>query len=155
MSFGLIRIIFMYESDKTIKFEVVTPERVVLKENIRQVTVPTRSGEITVLPNHMPLVSVLKPGVIELEKENGETEVMSVSGGFIEVLKNKVVILADTAERAQELDLIRAEEARARAEKIKDETRQEDAENFAAITAQLEKELARTKAVRRWKNLKR
>ncbi|MDD5071496.1 MAG: ATP synthase F1 subunit epsilon [Patescibacteria group bacterium] len=145
----------MYESDKTIKFEVVTPERVVLKENIRQVTVPTRSGEITVLPNHMPLVSVLKPGVIELEKENGETEVMSVSGGFIEVLKNKVVILADTAERAQELDLIRAEEARARAEKIKDETRQEDAENFAAITAQLEKELARTKAVRRWKNLKR
>ncbi|MDD5031445.1 MAG: ATP synthase F1 subunit epsilon [Patescibacteria group bacterium] len=145
----------MFESDKTIKFEVVTPERVVLKENIHQVTVPTRSGEITVLPNHTPLISILKPGVIELKKENGEVEIMSVSGGFIEVLKNKVVILADTAERAEELDLKRAEEARIRAEKIKEETRHEDAESFAAITAQLEKELARTKAVRRWKNLKR
>ena len=145
----------MYESDKTIKFEVVTPERVVLKESIRQVTVPTRAGEITVLPNHEPLISVLKPGVIELRKENGEAEIMSVSGGFIEVLKNKVVILADTAERAEELDLRRAEEARVRAEKIKEETKHEDAESFAAITAQLEKELARTKAVRRWKNLKR
>lgn len=145
----------MFESDKTIKFEVVTPERVVLKESIRQVTVPTRDGEITVLPNHTPLISILKPGVIELKKENGEMEVMSVSGGFIEVLKNKVVILADTAERAEELDLKRAEEARVRAEKIKEETRHEDAASFAAITAQLEKELARTRAIKRWKNLKR
>ena len=145
----------MYESNKTIKFEVVTPERVVLKESISQVTVPTRAGEITVLPNHEPLISVLKPGVIELKKENGDMEIMSVSGGFIEVLKNKVVILADTAERAEELDLIRAEEARGRAEKIKDETRHEDAESFAAITAQLEKELARTKAISRWKKIQK
>ncbi|MDD5290894.1 MAG: ATP synthase F1 subunit epsilon [Patescibacteria group bacterium] len=145
----------MYESDKTIKFEVVTPERVVLKEFIHQVTVPTRAGEITVLPNHEPLISVLKPGVIELKKENGDMEIMSVSGGFIEVLKNKVVILADTAERAEELDLRRAEEARERAAKIKDETRHEDAESFAAITAQLDKELARTKAISRWKKIKK
>ncbi|MFA4834322.1 MAG: F0F1 ATP synthase subunit epsilon [Patescibacteria group bacterium] len=145
----------MFESDKTIKFEVVTPERVVLKERIHQVTVPTRSGEITVLPNHTPLISVLKPGVIELKKENGDMEIMSVSGGFIEVLKNKVVILADTAERAEELDLRRAEEARVRAEKIKEETKHEDAESFAAITAQLEKELARTKAISRWKKIKK
>lgn len=145
----------MYESDKTIKFEIVTPERVVLKEEISQVTVPTKEGEITVLPKHTPLVSTLKPGVIELKKKTGEVVIMSVSGGFIEVLRNKVIILADTAERAEELDLKRAEEARVRAEKIKEETRHEDAESFAAITAQLEKELARTKAVRRWKNLKR
>ena len=80
---------------------------------------------------------------------------MSVSGGFIEVLRNKVVILADTAERAEELDLVRAEEARARAEEIKKETRREDSEKFAAITVQLEKELARTRAVKRWRNLRR
>jgi len=145
----------MFESDKTIKFEIVTPERVVLKEEISQVTVPTKEGEITVLPKHTPLVSTLKPGVIELKKKTGELVIISVSGGFIEVLRNKVVILADTAERAEELDLIRAEEARVKAEEIKKDTRHEDAENFAAITAQLEKELARTRAVKKWKKLKR
>jgi len=145
----------MYNSDKVIKFEIVTPERVVLKEDISQVTVPTQEGEMTVLPKHMPIVANLKPGVIELIKADNSPEIISVSGGFLEVLRNKVVILADTAERAQELDLARAEDARARAENIKKETRQDDAENFANITAQLEKELARTRAVKRWKNIKR
>jgi F-type H+-transporting ATPase subunit epsilon len=145
----------MYEEHDTIRFEIVTPERVVLKEEISQVTVPTRAGEITILPKHMPIVANLKPGVVELKKKNGEMEVISVSGGFVEVLHNKVVILADTAERAEELDLLRAEEARARAEKIKKETTQDDVENFANITAQIEKELARTRAVHRWKKIKR
>lgn len=145
----------MYDSDKTIKFEIVTPERVVLKEDILQVTVPTQEGELTVLPKHMPIVANLKPGVIELIKADNTQEVMSVSGGFIEVLRNKVVILADTAERAEELDLVRAEEARERADKIKKETRQDDIKNFANITAQLEKELARTRAIKRWRNIRR
>ena len=145
----------MYDSDKTIKFEIVTPERVVLKEEISQVTVPTQEGEMTVLPKHMPIVANLKPGVIELVKADNSPEVISVSGGFVEVLRNKVVILADTAERAEELDLVRAEEARERAEEIKKETRQDDTANFANITAQLEKELARTRAVKRWKNIRR
>ena len=73
-----------------IKFEITTPERVVLKEEVAQITVPTRNGEITVLPNHIPLVSVLEPGVIEVIKSNGEREVMSVSGGFIEDRKSVV-----------------------------------------------------------------
>lgn len=144
----------MYEGGKTIKFELVTPERVVLKEEIFQVTVPTRMGEITVLPNHIPLVATLNPGVIVLKKKNGELEIMSVSGGFIEVLRNKVVILADTAERAEELDLLRAEEARANAEKIKNEIRYDDSESFAVVTAKLEKELARTRAAKKWRKLK-
>jgi len=94
----------MSTDKKTIKFEIVTPERTVMKEEILQITVPTQSGEITVLPDHIPLVSILKPGVLELKKADGEVEVISVSGGFIEVLKNKIVILADSAERAVELD---------------------------------------------------
>ncbi len=138
----------------TIKFEIVTPERVVLKEEVLQVTVPTRSGEITVLPNHIPLVSVLRPGVIEIRTKNGETEVMSVSGGFIEVLKNKVVILADTAERAAEIDEKRAAEARERAEKLKKEAVHKDDVDFAGVSALIEKELARTRAAKRWKRLK-
>lgn len=85
---------------KIIKFEIVTPERTVLKQDILQVTLPTQSGEITILPDHIPLVSILKPGVLKIKTADQETEIMSVSGGFIEVLRDKVVILADTAERA-------------------------------------------------------
>lgn len=140
---------------KIIKFEIVTPERIVLKEQVVQVTVPTRQGEITVLPNHIPLVASLMPGVIEIIKENGNREIMSVSGGFIEVLKNKVVILADTAERAEEIDINRVDEARKRAEEIKKGDKQFDQKRFANVSAQIAKELARSRAVKRWKKIKR
>ncbi len=135
--------------------EVVTPERVVLKRNIYRITVPTKEGEITVLPKHLPLVSILIPGVLEFVNENNEREVVSVSGGFVEVLRNKVVILADTAERAEELDSEQVEEARKKAEQMVRETKREDAERFAEISTSLAKELARSKAVKRWKKITR
>lgn len=141
-------------SQKTIKFEVVTPERVVLKEDVTQVTVPTKDGEITVLPEHIPLLSILKPGIIEVKKIDGKKDVIAVSGGFIDVLKNKIVILADTAELAEEIDLGKAEEARKRAEKIKEETMHRDDVDFAGLSSQIEKELARTSAVKRWRKIK-
>lgn len=141
-------------SIKTIKFEIVTPERVVLKEEITQVSAPTKQGEITVLPNHIPLVASLMPGLIEVVKRSGERDVMSVSGGFIEVLKDKVVILADTAERAEEIDIDRAEEAHKRAEKTKKDIRHFDQEQFAGISAKIAKELARARAAKRWRKIK-
>lgn len=141
-------------SQKTIKFEIVTPERVVLKQEILQITVPTTSGEITVLPDHIPLVSVLKPGVIEIKRADNSSEIISVSGGFIEVTKDKVVILADTAERAEELDEEMIKEAQQRAEKLKEEARNVDDVQFAAVAAKLEKEMARLRAVNRWRKLK-
>jgi F-type H+-transporting ATPase subunit epsilon len=79
---------------------------------------------------------------------------MSVSGGFIEVLKNKIVILADTAERAEEIDLDRAEEARKQAEETMKQMHRFDQERFARINAQIAKELARSRAVKRWKKLR-
>jgi len=133
-----------------LKFELVTPERVVMREEVLQVSVPTASGEITVLPNHIPLVSILRAGVVELKKTDGTLEVMSVSGGVLEVLAGKIVLLADTAERAHELDESRIKEARAKAEKLKIE----DQMDFADVTAMVEKELAREKAIRRWKKIK-
>jgi len=143
----------MATDKKTIKFELVTPERVVLKEEVLQATVPTQSGEITILPDHIPLVSILSPGVIELKKMTGESEVISVSGGFVEVLKNKLVILADTAELAIELDEQRIEEARKKAEEMK-KWKDIDAVQFAEISGLIEKQLARSKAIKRWRNLK-
>lgn len=138
----------------TIKFEIVTPERVVLKEEVTQVTAPTRDGEITVLPNHIPLVASLMPGVIEVKRPDGKAEIIYTSGGFIEVLRDKVVILADTAERAAEIDLARAEEARQRAEQLKKEAKSKEEVDFTALATKIEKELARTRAVKRWKKLK-
>jgi F-type H+-transporting ATPase subunit epsilon len=139
---------------KTIKFEIVTPERVVLQEDILQITVPTTSGEITVLPDHIPLVSVLTPGVIEVKRADNIIEIMSVSGGFIEVMGDKIVILADTAERAEELDEARIQEAQVRAEKLKEEAQNIDDVQFAAVTAKMEKELARLRAVNKWRKIK-
>ncbi|MFA5359544.1 MAG: ATP synthase F1 subunit epsilon [Patescibacteria group bacterium] len=141
-------------SDKFIKFEIVTPERVVLKEEIKQITLPTKAGEITVLPDHIPLVSSLVPGVIHVKRRNGEDEIISISGGFLEVLKDKVVILADTAERAEELDMDRAEEAHRRAAELKEKARRGEDVNFAEVNAAIERELARTKAVKRWRKIK-
>ncbi|MDD3101721.1 MAG: ATP synthase F1 subunit epsilon [Patescibacteria group bacterium] len=138
---------------KTIEFEIVTPERVVLKEEVFQATIPTQSGEITILPDHIPLVSILNPGVIELKKPSGENEIISVSGGFVEILKNKIIILADTAELAVELDEQRIEEARKRAEEIK-KSKDIDDVQFAEISSKIEKQLARSKAAKRWRNLK-
>lgn len=139
---------------KRINFEIVTPERVVLKDEIVQATIPTVEGDITILPKHSPLVSVLKPGILELKKIDGSIEIISVSSGFVEVLLNKTIILADTAERAEEIDLERAEEARKRAEESLKNLRDIDATQFANLSAQIEKEFARTRSAKKWRNLK-
>jgi F-type H+-transporting ATPase subunit epsilon len=141
--------------DKIIKFEIVTPEKTVLKEDVVEVTVPTEEGEVTILPHHAPLVATLKPGVLVLKKTDGSADVAFIAGGFLEVLRNKVVVLADTAERAEEINLSKVEEARTRAEKAMKEVRHEDAEEFARVAAQLEHELAKTRAVNRWRNIKK
>ena len=142
-------------SELTIKFEIVTPERLVFRAQILQATVPTTSVEITILPHHLPLVSVLQPGIIEVKKaEGGDIEVMAVSGGFVEVLKDKIVILADTAEKAAELDEQRIIAARQAAEELKKTATSEDRVKFAEINTRIEKELARSRAVSRWKKLK-
>ena len=141
-------------SKKQIKFEIVTPERVVMRSEVIQVTVPTKEGEITVLSGHIPLVATLQAGVIEIVKDDGNREVLSLSGGFIEVLREKIVILADTAEMAEEIDIKKVDEARKRAEDSIKEIRHFDRERFANISISLAKELARTRAVKRWKKIK-
>lgn len=136
-----------------INFEIVTPEKIVLREQVIGVTVPTESGEITILPGHVPLISILKPGVIELHKADGQDkEILAVSGGFIEVLEGKVIVLANTAEIARELDEERIKEARRRAEELKKQAVNSDDVDFAEAAAMLEKELARSKAIGRLKH---
>ncbi len=132
-----------------IQFEIATPERIVYKETVDSLTLPTKDGEITVLPNHIPLVAVLVPGVVVVRKGHTE-QLMAVSGGFIEVQpNNRVVVLADTADRAEELTESAIEKARADAENVLKEKRNLDDESFAAAAAGLERELARLKVARR------
>jgi F-type H+-transporting ATPase subunit epsilon len=134
-------------------FEIASPERVVLKANMHQVSAPTVMGEITILPSHIPLVALLKPGVIEAVTVDGVREIMAVSGGLIEVMAGKVVVLADTAEKASELDEERIKEAQKRALRLKEQARHQDDVEFARLSALIEKEVARGHAVRKWKRL--
>ncbi|MBM3944094.1 MAG: F0F1 ATP synthase subunit epsilon [SAR202 cluster bacterium] len=98
----------------TFKLEIVTAERLVYSEDVSSLVAPGADGELGILPNHAPLLTLLKPGEMRVRKE-GEETLMAVSGGFMEVMGNKVTILADTAERDEEIDLARAEEALKRA----------------------------------------
>ena len=95
--------------------ELVTPERHVLaEEDVDVVIAPGNEGELAVLPQHAPLVTELRPGVI-VWRRGGEEEILAVSGGFLEVLGDTVTVLADTSERSEDIDLERAQEARDRA----------------------------------------
>ncbi|MDO8672881.1 MAG: F0F1 ATP synthase subunit epsilon [Dehalococcoidia bacterium] len=99
----------------SLKFEIVTAERVVYTDEVNMVIAPGVEGELGILPRHTPLMTTLKPGEVRLRKGNDEV-CLFVSGGFMEVMPDKVVILADTAERADEIDIARANESRRRAE---------------------------------------
>jgi F-type H+-transporting ATPase subunit epsilon len=94
--------------------EIVAAERRVLEDEVDEVLAPTLQGQIGVLPRHAPLLTLLAPGELRLKKGTDEI-VIAVGGGFMEVANNRVVVLADSAERAEEIDVARAEEARRRA----------------------------------------
>jgi F-type H+-transporting ATPase subunit epsilon len=134
---------------KLLDFELTTPERVAVRAKIRQVSIPTTEGEITVLPDHLPLVAPIQAGELRVVDEKGEEMLLAVSGGFVTVHPgNRLAILADTAERAEELDFKVIEEAMKRAEQVLAE-KHDDAERFADATAHLAREMARWKVVRK------
>jgi F-type H+-transporting ATPase subunit epsilon len=132
--------------DFMIKFKIVTPERTVLEEEVYQATLPVEGGDVTILPNHISYIGAIKAGEIILRKEAGGEEINLVtSGGFVEFHNNTLVVLADTAERAEEIDLARAEEARLRAEQLQKEQAHVGAEEYARTAALIEKEMARVR----------
>ncbi|MDP1884498.1 MAG: ATP synthase F1 subunit epsilon [Candidatus Moranbacteria bacterium] len=131
-----------------IKFKIVTPEKTVFEAEVSQATLPVTDGEVTILPNHRSYIASLKAGEICLKTDTGDV-CMAVSGGFIEFNQNGLVVLADTAERAEEIDIERAEEARKRAEELKKEKIEMDDSEYARVAAAIEKELARIKVGRK------
>ena len=132
----------------TLKLEIVTAERSVYSDEVDVVIAPGMVGQLAILPNHAPLMTMLAPGELCVRKGGQETFI-AMSGGFLEVLQNRVVILADTAERAEEIDVARAEEAKRRAQEQL-ELRPAGAD-LAAAEAALRRSLARLKVAERRK----
>ena len=105
----------MAETADTIELEIVTPERLVVKDQAKEIQIPGRNGYLGILPGHAPLITELAVGEITYVNGGLPTR-LCVAWGFAEVLPNKVTILAETAERAEDIDVPRAEAARDRAQ---------------------------------------
>lgn len=129
-----------------LRVDIITAERVVFSDEADVLVVPGVEGELGVLPRHAPLLTMIQPGILRIVKGGEEVE-MAITGGFIEVRENRVTILADAAERAEEIDVARAEEARRRArERLEKREAQIDQ---ARAQAALQRALVRLKVVER------
>ena len=136
-----------------IRFKIVTPEKRIYENEIFQVTIPTMDGEITILPNHIPLVSVLKAGELKIKDKAGEQQ-MAVSGGFLEVKDhNEVIVLADHADRASEIDIQKAEEAKERAEQEMKKLENAQDVDYAKLQAVIDRELNKLRIAKKYRNL--
>ncbi len=124
-----------------LQLEVVTPERRVLSEAVNAVTVPGRAGEMQILPGHAALIAELKTGVLSYTQD-GATHLLHVSGGFIEVSDDRVSVLAEIAERPEEIDAARARLAREHTEKQLSSWSGSE-EDFEKARAKLERSMVR------------
>jgi len=126
-----------------IRLEVVTPEKQVVNDLTQIVMAPGSMGEFGVLSGHTPFMTSLNTGAIHYRDENGKDQFVFVSGGFAEALPDKVTVLAESAERMEDIDVDRAKEAVARAEKRLAEGRAKEKVDIARAKAALDRALVR------------
>jgi F-type H+-transporting ATPase subunit epsilon len=132
-----------------LKLEIVTQERRVYSaDDVEMVVAPGTEGEMGILPHHAPLITALQEGMMRVKRASGDEEVLAIHGGFMEVLPDKVTVLADTAERAEEIDIARAEEARQRAEELMQQ-HHEDKTDYARAEVALRRSSLRLKVASR------
>ncbi len=145
-------------SKKQLKLKIITPERLVLEEIVEQVSLPTTLGEITILPDHIPLITEIESGdIVALSK--GEYVPMAVAGGFLEVKKDdegvtNVAVLADFAEHVSELSEEKIEEAKKKAEELRKKMENKERIDFEHFESELERSLARIKVADKWRSRK-
>jgi F-type H+-transporting ATPase subunit epsilon len=130
----------------TIHVDIVTAERTVFSDDVDIVVAPGIEGELGILPRHAPLLTALQAGELRMRKA-GEQIVIAIGGGFMDVAPDRVVILADSAERAEEIDMARAEAARKRAEELMKQKLSDV--DFASAEAALRRSMIRLKVVER------
>ena len=131
-----------------IRCEIVTAERTVFEGDVDMVVAPGIQGQLGILPHHAPLITALTYGELVLHREGQDDEFIAIGGGFLEVGPDHVTILADSAERAEEIDESRAEEAHQRAEELMAQTQKEDVD-LARAEAALRRSLVRLKVAKR------
>ena len=136
-----------------IRCEIVSQDRLVYQGDAEIVVVPGVAGEMGILPNHAPLLSTLKFGILKV-RVHGEEQVFTVSGGVVEVQPDIVTILADAAENVEEIDVARAEAARRRAEETLKAGPPPDTDAYLAMEAALKRSNLRLEAVRRYRRSK-
>jgi F-type H+-transporting ATPase subunit epsilon len=129
-----------------IKLSIVTQEKIVLEEMVDEVIAPATEGEVAILPQHIPLFTKLNPGEIKIKKE-GKFSHFVTAGGFMDVNNNLVTILADSAVRADEIDMAKAQEAKKRAEQLL--TQKLSKIDFTKAEASLRKALIELKIAQR------
>lgn len=135
---------------QSIKLKIVTPEKLILEEEVYSVTLPGAAGEVTILPDHVPYVGMIKAGELYFRHTpDSEPEPFATAGGFVEFHENTLTLLADTAERPEEIDIKAAEEAHKRAEEVMKSRVSMDDEEYARVAASLEREFARLKVARK------
>ena len=137
-----------------IQCEIVSQDRMVWEGEADIVVVPGVAGEMGILPNHAPLLSTLKFGILKV-RYKGEEEVFTVAGGVVEVQPDLITVLADSAENVGEIDVARAEEARKRAEELLKEGPPVDTDSYLRLEAALRRSNLRLEAVRRFRGGKR
>jgi F-type H+-transporting ATPase subunit epsilon len=130
-----------------IQLDIVTPERLAYSDEVDAVTLPGSEGELGVLPHHTPLVSTLGVGELKIRK-GGTEESFAIFGGFLQVLPTKIVVLAETADMASEIDLEKAQEARREAEQALESGYHEGAD-LSAARAELAQALIRIRVAGR------
>lgn len=126
----------------TLQFEIVTPEKIVFQDTVDEVIAMTTQGQVAILPHHVSFLTKLEPGELTVKK-GGTEEHLAVNGGFLEVSKNKVTVLADYAIRSEDIELEKAQEAKRKAEKLMQEKVSE--KDFAKTQYQLRKSLLELK----------
>ena len=126
-----------------LKLSIVTADRTILSEEVDMVIAPGAAGELGILPRHMPLLTILKPGELRV-LQNGQWEYLAVAGGFLQIDQRGVTVLADAAERVDEIDEARAMEARHQAE-----SELETAASAGDIQARAEAQAALLRAIAR------
>jgi len=137
-----------------IRCEVVSQDRIVFQGDVDIVNLPGLDGDMGILPNHSPVLTLLRYGVISIKTKTDE-QFFTVAGGVAEVQPDQVTILADAAENVDEIDIQRAESARKRAEEALAKTPQTATDEYLAIQAAMRRSNLRLDAARRFKNQKR
>lgn len=131
-------------AESTFMLEIVTPEQILLRDEVQFMVAPGAEGELGIMKNHAPIVAALDIGVLRYNNTSGTQKNMALSGGFMEVIDNVARVLAETAEHGEDIDILRAKAAKERAERRLQA--REDNLNLARAEMALKRAISRLKA---------